>query len=258
VAVNCAALPEHLLEAELFGYERGAFTGAVQSKPGVLEQASGGTLFLDEIGELSPAAQAKLLRVLQEGEFRRLGGTRVQRTDARIIAATNRDLARAAAAGQFRDDLYYRLAVFPIRLPALRDRPDDVLPLAGAFLAAIGREFGRRPATLGPDARRALVAYAWPGNVRELRNCLQRAAILADGGTIEAEHLSCAGVESTADVPTRAHDAPPPESDLRTMERTMIERALEHARFNKSRAAKAVGLSRHQLYVRLRRYGLAS
>jgi transcriptional regulator with GAF, ATPase, and Fis domain len=156
VALNCAALPEQLLEAELFGYERGTFTGAVQSKPGQLEQAAGGTLFLDEIGEMSPSAQAKLLRVLQEHEFQRLGGTRTLRTDVRIVAATNRDLLRAIANGQFREDLYYRLNVFPIRLPALRDRCDDILPLAAAFLVDIGRRLGRPVAGISRDARQLL------------------------------------------------------------------------------------------------------
>jgi transcriptional regulator with PAS, ATPase and Fis domain len=259
VALNCAALPDQLFEAELFGYERGAFTGATQSKPGVLEQASGGTLFLDEIGELSLAAQAKLLRVLQEREFQRLGGTRVQRTEARIVAATNRDLVRAVAAGQFREDLYYRLNVFPIFLPALRQRTDDILPLAGALLTAICREISRPLALLSSEARRALVAYGWPGNVRELRNSLQRAAILSDGGTIGPDHLLfCdAGVPATARSVTLS-DTAIPAGDLPAMERAMIERALEQARFNKSQAARAVGLSRHQLYVRLRRHGLAS
>jgi transcriptional regulator with PAS, ATPase and Fis domain len=145
IALNCAALPEQLLEAELFGYERGAYTGATQSKPGQLEQAAGGTLFLDEVGEMSPSAQAKFLRVLQEREFQRLGGTRVLRTDARIVAAANRDLQKAISTGQFREDLYYRLNVFAIRLPALRSRRDDILPLSEAFLKEIGRGLGRPP-----------------------------------------------------------------------------------------------------------------
>ena len=195
VALNCAALPEQLLEAELFGYERGAFTGAAQSKPGLLEQACGGTLFLDEIAEMSPSAQAKLLRVLQEREFQRLGGTRVLRTDARIVAATNRDLARAISAGEFREDLYYRLNIFPIPLPALCSRREDILPLTAMFLEAIrprsraaaGRSLARRPARAA--------RYPWPGNVRELRNSLERAAILCDGGLITAEHLPARAAE---------------------------------------------------------------
>jgi two-component system response regulator FlrC len=270
VALNCAALPEQLLEAELFGYERGAYTGATQSKPGQLEQAAGGTLFLDEIAEMSPTAQAKLLRVLQEREFQRLGGTRVLRTDARVVAATNRDLQRAIANGQFREDLYYRLNVFTIRLPALRDRRDDILPLCEGFLAEIGRGLGRPPGGVSRDARRLLAEYHWPGNVRELRNILERAAILCDGGLITADHLALnpapappaarqAPVPGLADrlVPSAPAGSAPPASpgDLQTVERAMIEQALQAARFNKSKAAKALGLTRHQLYVRMRKYG---
>ena len=180
VALNCAALPEQLLESELFGYERGAFTGATQSKPGQLEQAGGGTLFLDEVGEMSPQVQAKFLRVLQEREFQRLGGTRVLRTDARVVAATNRDLQLAMSRGQFREDLFYRLNVFAIRLPPLRDRKEDVLALSEAFLAEFGRSLGRPPAGIARDARAVLMDYHWPGNVRELRNILERASILCD------------------------------------------------------------------------------
>jgi transcriptional regulator with GAF, ATPase, and Fis domain len=269
VALNCAALPEQLLEAELFGYERGAFTGAMTSKPGQLEQAAGGTLFLDEVGEMSPSAQAKFLRVLQEREFQRLGGTRVLRTDARVVAATNRDLQRAIANGQFREDLYYRLDVFAIRLPPLRDRRDDVLPLAEAFLAEIGRGLGTPPGGISREARQSLMEYHWPGNVRELRNILERAAILCDGGLITAEHLAltvvlppplprpAATAAAPAVDPTAAgsQSVPPAAGDLQSMERTMIEQALKSARFNKSKAAKALGLTRHQLYIRMRKYG---
>jgi transcriptional regulator with GAF, ATPase, and Fis domain len=267
VALNCAALPEHLLEAELFGYERGAFTGATQGKPGQIEQAAGGTLFLDEVAEMSPGAQAKFLRVLQEREFQRLGGTRVMRTDARVVAATNRDLARAIATGQFREDLYYRLNVFSLRLPPLRDRREDLLPLAEAFLSDVGRSLGRPPAGVSREARQALVEYHWPGNVRELRNVIERAAILADGGLIAAEHLAlrtmatpapASSALTAAGAPTAAPGPAPavPAGDLGTVERAMIEQALRDARFNKSRAAKRLGLSRAQLYVRLKRHGL--
>jgi transcriptional regulator with GAF, ATPase, and Fis domain len=270
IALNCAALPEQLLEAELFGYERGAFTGAAQSKPGQLEQAAGGTLFLDEVAEMSPPAQAKFLRVLQEREFQRLGGTRVLRTDARVVAATNRDLPRAIDQGQFREDLYYRLNVFAIRLPALRDRRDDILPLSEAFIAEIGRGLGRPPAGVSRDARQRLLEYSWPGNVRELRNILERAAILCDGGLITAEHLALspiAVVHRPKPPPEATIEAPPPPvaaaparpasaEDLQAMERAMIDRALQDARFNKSKAAKALGLTRHQLYIRMRRHGL--
>jgi len=269
IALNCAALPEQLLEAELFGYERGAFTGATQSKPGQLEQAGGGTLFLDEVGEMAPAAQAKFLRVLQEREFQRLGGTRVLRTDARVVAATNRDLQQAMRQGQFREDLFYRLNVFAIRLPPLRDRRDDVMPLSEAFLVEYGRSLGRPPAGISRDARKRLMEYHWPGNVRELRNILERAAILCDGGLITAEHLAlgpaAAARPSPAPAPReeeRVAEAapvqadPPVSGDLQSMERGMIEQALQNARFNKSKAAQALGLTRAQLYVRMRRYGL--
>src|SRR6186997_2292769 len=254
IALNCAALPEHLLEAELFGYERGAFTGAAQSKPGQLEQAGGGTLFLDEVGEMAPAAQAKFLRVLQEREFQRLGGTRVLRTDARVVAATNRDLQQAMQQGQFREDLYYRLNVFAIRLPPLRDRRDDVMPLSEAFLAEYGRSLGRPPAGISRDARKRLMEYHWPGNVRELRNILERAAILCDGGLITAEHLALTSAPAARHAPPppppreeAAVDAPPAprdaaaSGDLPSMERAMIEQALQDARFNKSKAAQALG-----------------
>jgi PAS domain S-box-containing protein len=268
VALNCAALPEQLLEAELFGYERGAYTGATQSKPGQLEQAAGGTLFLDEVGEMSLQAQAKFLRVLQEREFQRLGGTRVLRSDARVVAATNRDLQRAIANNQFREDLYYRLNVFAIRLPPLRDRRDDILPLSEAFLTEIGRGLGRPPGGISRDARQLLIGYHWPGNVRELRNILERAAILCDGGLIAAEHLAL-NVIAPPSPPALSIPAPilekttpgpsppvmvPSSGDLQTMERTMIEQALLSARFNKSKAAKALGLTRHQLYTRMRKY----
>jgi transcriptional regulator with PAS, ATPase and Fis domain len=260
VALNCAALPEQLLEAELFGYERGAFTGAVQSKPGQLEQAAGGTLLLDEVGEMSAPAQAKFLRVLQEREFQRLGGTRTLRADVRIIAATNRDLGRAAATGQFREDLYYRLNVFAIRLPPLRERRDDILPLVDAFLADIGRGLGHPPAGISHDARQRLTDYDWPGNVRELRNLLERAAILCDGGLITAEHLSLGAPGPAAAVaafePAPRSASPPASGLLHDIERTMIAQALERARYNKSKAARALGLSRQQLYLRLRKHGL--
>jgi transcriptional regulator with PAS, ATPase and Fis domain len=269
VAINCAALPEQLLEAELFGYERGAYTGATQSKPGQIEQAAGGTLFLDEVAEMSPAAQAKFLRVLQEREFQRLGGTRVLRADVRVVAATNRDLQRSMANGQFREDLYYRLNVFAIRLPPLRDRRDDILPISESFLAEVGRNLGRPPGGISRDARKILMEYSWPGNVRELRNILERAAILCDGGLITADHLALTVTPGT--IPSRPTEVPAPAagpapavpaatftpgSDLPTVERALIEEALQRARFNKSKAAKALGLSRHQLYIRMQKHGL--
>jgi transcriptional regulator with PAS, ATPase and Fis domain len=242
VAINCAALPEQLLESELFGFERGAFTGAHQSKPGQIELAAGGVLFLDEVTEMSPAAQAKFLRVLQEREFLRLGGTRPVRVDVRVIAATNGDLDEAVARGAFRADLYYRLNVFDIRLPPLRERRDDILPLVTGFL----REFTDPPAELTREAMEALHRHEWPGNIRELRNVLERALIMCDGRFIEAEHLS---LRARKDVPLSS------STDLGTLERKAIERAMRDASGNKVRAAKQLGISRMQLYTRLRKFG---
>src|SRR4029077_18041439 len=175
IAINCAALPEQLLESELFGFERGAFTGAQQAKPGQIELAAGGVLFLDEVTEMTPAAQAKFLRVLQEREFLRLGGTRVTKADVRVIAATNRDLREAVARGEFRADLYYRVNVFDIHIPPLRHRRDDISALAACFLHEFAQAPGGRRVELTPDALDGLLRYEWPGNVRELRNVLERA-----------------------------------------------------------------------------------
>lgn len=247
VALNCAALPEQLLESELFGYERGAFTGAQQSKQGQIELASGGVLFLDEVSEMSPSAQAKFLRVLQEREYQRLGGTRLQKANVRVIAATNRDLRKAVERGDFREDLYYRLQVFDIRITPLRERKIDIIPLSEAFLEEIGKSFGRPPAGLTRDAREALLRYDWPGNVRELRNALERAAILCEGGLISAQHLSL----RPANRPAQSTS-----TDLRAVERATIEQVMRDCRWNKSKAARRLGLSRTQLYVRLRKYDL--
>jgi len=263
VALNCAALPDQLLESELFGYEKGAFTGAGSTKPGQIERAARGVLFLDEVGEMSLPAQAKLLRVLQEKEFQRLGGTRVLTADVRVVAATNRDLRAAVLDRSFREDLYYRLQVFEIRLPPLRDRPEDILPLAEVFLAEIGRAFGRPPAGISREARERLLQYPWPGNVRELRNALERAAIVCEGGLINAEHLSLTGPRASSPVDRTTTDRGDASgarlrtaADLTAIERGMVEKALNEARYNKSDAARALGLSRKQLYVRLRRFGL--
>jgi transcriptional regulator with PAS, ATPase and Fis domain len=247
VALNCAALPEQLLESELFGYERGAFTGAQQSKPGQIELANAGVLFLDEVSEMSPSAQAKFLRVLQEREFQRLGGIRLQKANVRVIAATNRDLKKAVERGDFREDLYYRLQVFDIRIAPLRERPTDILDLSEAFLVEIGRSFGRPPAGLTRDAREALLQHDWPGNVRELRNALERAAILCEGGLIGAQHLS---------LQPRVRPMSTETTDLNLVERQTIEQVMRDSAWNKSQAAKRLGLSRTQLYGRLRKYDL--
>jgi transcriptional regulator with PAS, ATPase and Fis domain len=246
VAINCAALPELLLESELFGFERGAFTGAHQAKPGQIELAAGGVLFLDEVSELTPAAQAKLLRVLEEREFRRLGGVRGIRADVRIIAATNRDLHQAVAGGDFRLDLYYRLSVFDIRIPPLRERRGDIVILAQSFLEERARSTGRARVELTPAAIDALLRHEWPGNVRELFNALERATIVCEAGLIRAQDLSLAPplVSVTVD-----------STDLNVVERQAIARVLRDVNGNKSRAARQLGISRTQLYIRLRKHG---
>jgi DNA-binding NtrC family response regulator len=246
IAINCAGLPEQLFESELFGYERGAFTGAQQAKAGQIELAARGVLFLDEVSELSLTAQAKFLRFLQEREFQRLGGTRAQKANVRVIAASNRDLRQALERGTFREDLLYRLQVFDIQLPPLRDRLGDLPLLAEQFLEELGQSMGSPPVSLAEDARDALLLHTWPGNVRELRNVLERAAILSDGRIIERRHLSLrAKLVSTASP-----------NDLGALERQTIENALRVTDWNKSKAARRLGLTRTQLYVRLRRYGL--
>jgi two-component system NtrC family response regulator len=246
VAINCAALPEQLLESELFGYERGAFTGAQQAKAGQIELASRGVLFLDEVSEMSLAAQAKFLRFLQEREFQRLGGTRTQKANVRVIAASNRVLREAVERGAFREDLFYRLQVFDIQLPPLRERTSDVPLLAGQFLDELGQSMDRPAASLSEQAREALTAYSWPGNVRELRNVLERAAILSDEGVIEPRHLSLQPKTPSVVSP----------NDLNAIARQTIENVLRQTDGNKSKAARRLGLTRTQLYVRLRRYGL--
>jgi Nif-specific regulatory protein len=246
VAINCAALPETLVESELFGFERGAFTGAQQPKPGHFELAHSGVLFLDEVTEMPLTAQAKLLRVLQERQFHRLGGTRPITMNARVIAATNQDLKKAVTEGRFRQDLYYRINVFDIRIPPLRERGPDILLLAEHFLKGIERGNDRH-VQLTTNAEEALLAYHWPGNVRELRNAIERATIVCEGATIDAEHLSLA---DTDDAPSL------PSTDLGDLEQQAIEQAMREVAGNKARAARQLGISRTQLYGRLRKYEL--
>ncbi|MBK9087838.1 MAG: sigma 54-interacting transcriptional regulator [Holophagales bacterium] len=259
VALNCAALPEQLLESELFGYEKGAFTGAYASRPGRLEQAAGGTLFLDEVGETSPLVQAKLLRVLEAREFQRLGGAKVLKADVRLVAATNRDLQAAIARGDFREDLFYRLSVFEIHLPPLRERPEDILLLTERFLGDLSRNVGRPAPGVSREARELLLVYSWPGNVRELRNALERAVILSEGGLVQAEHLPIAVSRNGAArvASAAAVELPPGGLDLDELEKSLVAQALERSKNNRSRAAKLLGLTRAQLYTRLERYGLA-
>jgi transcriptional regulator with GAF, ATPase, and Fis domain len=258
VALNCAALPETLLESELFGHEKGAFTGATASRAGCIEQASGGVLFLDEVGEMSRAVQAKLLRVLQEREYQPLGASKTVKADVRVVAATNRDLAAAMSRGEFREDLYYRLQVFEIRLPPLRDRMGDVLPLAESFLDELGNVVGRPAAGISRDAREVLLGYAWPGNVRELRNVLERATILCDGGLITAEHLPRELGQKTIGAPGRAAPTAASTVNLEAVEREAVIRALELSGNNRSQAARLLGIARPQLYHRLKKFGIDS
>ena len=256
MAVNCAALTATLLESELFGHEKGAFTGASERHRGRVELADGGTFFLDEVGELKPELQAKLLRVLQERRFERVGGTRTLEVDVRWIAATNRDLRAMMDSGAFREDLYHRLAVFPIRMPPLRERPTDILPMARGLLQRITAELKRPPLRLSPEAEKRLVSARWPGNVRELANALERAAILADGDVLQAEHI---WLES-APVP-RGEAGPPaggggeikPRVEL---EREAIVRALDSVDGNRRRAAELLGIGERTLYDKLKRFGI--
>jgi transcriptional regulator with GAF, ATPase, and Fis domain len=261
VALNCAALPEHLLESELFGYERGAFTGAHVSRAGKIEQAAGGVLFLDEVAEMTPAVQAKFLRVLQEREFQRLGGSKTIKADVRVIAATNRDPRVAIERGTLREDLYYRLAVFEIALPSLRDRDEDILLLADAFLKDVGATIGRPSGGISDDARDQLLRYPWPGNVRELRNAIERAVILCGGGLVASEHLPMAVARAVrpASNPTpleSASEFPADGVSLDAIERDLVNKALARARNNKSQAAKLLGVPRGQFYSLLRRFNL--
>ena len=245
VAINCAALPEQLLESEVFGFERGAFTGAQQAKPGQIELASGGVLFLDEVTEMTPTAQAKFLRVLEEREYVRLGGTRPVKTDVRVIAATNKDLHHAVADGRFRADLYYRLNVFDIHIPPLRERLEDIPALVAGFL----REFDHMAGgvlEITPDAMDALLQHDWPGNVRELRNVIERATIVCEDGSIRAKDLSLRSA-SPAQVDS---------TELDVLERRTIERVMRETNGNKVQAARRLGISRMQLYGRLVKYGL--
>jgi DNA-binding NtrC family response regulator len=251
VKLNCAAIPKDLVESELFGYERGAFTGAMQSKKGRLELADQGTLFLDEIGDLSLEAQAKLLRAIESGEFERVGGTRTLHGDVRIIAATNKDLAAAMEGGEFRQDLYYRINVLPLHVPPLRERRADVLPLAEHFLALACAAEGRAPRRLEDEARRLLEDYAWPGNVRELRNLMERAAILVDSDSIRAEDIAM-WLEAS---PGR-EDSVGLRGEIERREADAIRKALEGAGWNVTQAAAGLGIDRTNLHRKMRKYGI--
>ncbi len=259
VAVNCASLPEGLLESELFGHEKGAFTGAVTRKAGKFELADGGTILLDEISEMAVSLQAKLLRVLQENEVDRVGGKRPVPVDVRVVATTNRDMAEYIKKGEFREDLYYRLNVIPLKIPPLKERPDDILLLAQYFLEVYAAENNRPGLTLGEDTKRLLVCQSWPGNVRELQNSMERAVLLSSGGVVTPEALlfedamaaplaaSAAGGGGSAD----ALGLPP---TLKEAERLMIDRALDHTDGNRTHAAKILGISVRTLRNKLNEY----
>jgi two-component system response regulator FlrC len=252
VAVNCAALSESLLESEIFGHERGAFTGAVAARRGRFELADGGTLFLDEIAELKPPLQAKLLRVLQDQRFERVGGTRTIEVDVRVVAATNRLLEQEIQAGQFRADLYHRLAVFPVRLPPLRERPLDIMPLAEHLLEQVGRQLGRTGLVLDREVAACLTAYHWPGNIRELRNVLERAAILSTGRTVDAGQLGLAARVP----PTTGESHVALDGTLEDLEREAIRRALAATGGHRKNAATRLGIGLRTLYDKLKEFGL--
>jgi DNA-binding NtrC family response regulator len=258
IKVNAGALPDELLEAELFGAEAGAFTGSTKTRVGRFEAAHGGTLFLDEIGNLSRAGQAKLLRVLQTGDFERLGSSSTRRADVRIVSATNADLPHAIAAGKFREDLFFRLNVIELHVPPLAERPDDILPLAERFLQRLPGPDGAPPAVLAEAARAALVQHEWPGNVRELQNRVHRAKLICAGGTVTAEHLGlpASGARPRAPAESAPAAAAAAHASTPDPERAALEEALLKAGGVVSRAAAEMGLSRQALYRRMERVGI--
>jgi DNA-binding NtrC family response regulator len=267
VAINCAAIPETLIESELFGHERGAFTGATERRPGKFELATGGTVFLDEIGELPLAVQGKLLRAIEEKTVDRIGGRMPVPVDVRIVAATNRELQQAAEAGEFRRDLYFRLAVFPVEIPPLRERAGDVVLLARHFAAQFGKELRGREATLTDDALALLGAHAWPGNVRELENAIERACILADTSTLDARDLSLPGARAANDGTTPLPEtfdeldlsgglAEATERAVSFVERRKIAETLRAHDGNKTRAAETLGVSYKTLLTKIKDYDL--
>jgi len=280
VPVNCAAIPETLFESELFGHARGAFTGATEPRRGKFQQADGGTLFLDEVGEIPLALQPKLLRALESNEVERVGGQGAERVNVRVVAATNRDLVSEVAAGRFREDLYYRLLVVPIRVPALRERGEDAIALAAHFLEAACRRNRTRSKALDESAHAAIRAHAWPGNVRELRNAMERIAILVPGEMVSGEHLSALHGGGPATTRSKSSTPPPAEkgasgdpdagtfvphdrrepfdlaAELERYERALILHALERARWRMTAAARFLGLERSHLYKKLKALGI--
>jgi two-component system response regulator AtoC len=257
IAINCAALPEALLESELFGYAKGAFTGAATEKKGLFEDADGGTLLLDEIGDMPLLLQGKLLRVLQEGEIRRVGSTAVRRVDVRILASTNRSLQDLIKEGKFREDLFYRLNVIPVLIPPLRERREDIVPLCRHFLASGARKLGRQAQSLSPEALKAVLDHDWPGNVRELENVIERAVTLSSSPVISADEFRV--IFTLGSTAPRALSMPPAgEATLQGAERDAILRALRDAEGNQTRAAEALGMGRNTLWRKMKKYGIGS
>ncbi len=258
IRINCAAIPETLLESELFGHEKGAFTGALRQKPGRVEEADGGTIFLDEIADMSKSLQAKLLRFLEDGTFVRVGGTQELRVNVRLLAATNRDIAQAIAAEQFREDLFHRLNVVQLRLPPLRERGEDILLLAGHFLKMFRLAMNKNVQGITAPARQKLLAHAWPGNVRELRNVIERALILEATNEIQPSSLPDFQVEARLQKAPAIHPAPGESLDdaLMRLERELITQALEQHDFNLTRAAECLNLTRHSLRYRMQRLNM--
>jgi two-component system, NtrC family, response regulator AtoC len=253
INVTCSALAESVMESELFGHEKGAFTDARTMKRGLVELAEGGTLFLDEIGEIGLRLQGKLLRFIEEKRFRRVGGTKDLVVDARLVAATNRDLEREVEAGMFREDLYYRLRVFPIRLPPLRERPSDIPALVTTFVDEFNRQFGKKIRQVTPEAMEVLKRYRWPGNVRELRNLIERTVLLADGLALTPAMLPA---QVTGRAPTPPVELGAEGVDFESLERALLEAALRRAEGNRTEAGRLLGMSRHQVRNRLKKYGL--
>jgi len=254
IRVNCAALNENLLDSELFGHEKGAFTGAIQSRKGRVEEANGGTLFLDEIGDFSPMIQVKLLRVLQERQFERVGSSKTLQTNARILCATNRDLETAVQRGAFRQDLYYRVNVFPIFLPPLRDRKDDILLLADHFVEKHAQRMKKSVRRISTTAINMMVAYHWPGNVRELENCIERAVLLAGGDTIDSIHLPPT-LQMKMAQPAKKHRGKL-ESLVNSYERSLIVDAMKDAKGNQSHAARLLGTTKRIIQYKVEKYGI--
>lgn len=255
IKINCSAIPENLLEAELFGYEKGAFTDAKQSKHGLFELADGGTIFLDEIGDMEPRLQPKLLQVLEQTTFRRVGGTRDISVDVRVVAATNRDLESMVREKKFREDLYYRLKIMELNLPPLRERPEDIIPLAEHFIRLNNVSLGKDIRGLSPDSRDMLLKYSWPGNVRELKNVIERATILAQSEEIVPELLPREVIEEITAPPLSAHENTVNVS-IEEMEKNHILRVINSLKGNKSQASKVLGISRQHLRKKLKKYSM--